>query len=263
MAIASLAMTHIRVLRSGSSGNAIFLESGGTAILIDAGLAAEAILRELAAFPDTPLPQAILLTHEHDDHARGAASLARALGVPVFANEGTIRAGGALLAGAVVERFASGRPFHIGRLAVEAFPVPHDAVEPVGFVVTGNATRVCVATDLGEATDEVQARAADADVVLIEANYDLALLGVSPYPWFLKNRILSPTGHLSNDAAAQVARHAASHRARTIALVHLSDINNLTPLARDTVQWALGRDGLSAVRIEAVRANGSSPLWVV
>ena len=263
MAIASLAMTHIRVLRSGSSGNAIFLESGGTAILIDAGLAAEAILRELAAFPDTPLPQAILLTHEHDDHARGAASLARALGVPVFANEGTIRAGGALLAGAVVERFASGRPFHVGRLAVEAFPVPHDAVEPVGFVVTGNATRVCVATDLGEATDEVQARAADADVVLIEANYDLALLGVSPYPWFLKNRILSPTGHLSNDAAAQVARHAASHRARTIALVHLSDINNLTPLARDTVQWALGRDGLSAVRIEAVRANGSSPLWVV
>ena len=263
MAIASLAMTHIRVLRSGSSGNAIFLESGGTAILIDAGLAAEAILRELAAFPDTPLPQAILLTHEHDDHARGAASLARALGVPVFANEGTIRAGGALLAGAVVERFASGRPFHVGRLAVEAFPVPHDAVEPVGFVVTGNATRVCVATDLGEATDEVQARAADADVVLIEANYDLALLGVSPYPWFLKNRILSPTGHLSNDAAAQVALHAASHRARTIALVHLSDINNLTPLARDTVQWALRRDGLSAVRIEAVRANGSSPLWVV
>ena len=263
MAIASLAMTHIRVLRSGSSGNAIFLESGGTAILIDAGLAAEAILRELAAFPDTPLPQAILLTHEHDDHARGAASLARALGVPVFANEGTIRAGGALLAGAAVERFATGRPFHVGRLAVEAFPVPHDAVEPVGFVVTGNATRVCVATDLGEATDEVQARAADADVVLIEANYDLALLGVSPYPWFLKNRILSPTGHLSNDAAAQVARHAASHRARTIALVHLSDINNLTPLARDTVQWALRRDGLSAVRIEAVRANGSSPLWVV
>ena len=263
MAIASLAMTHIRVLRSGSSGNAIFLESGGTAILIDAGLAAEAILRELAAFPDTPLPQAILLTHEHDDHARGAASLARALGVPVFANEGTIRAGGALLAGAVVERFASGRPFHIGRLAVEAFPVPHDAVEPVGFVVTGNATRVCVATDLGEATDEVHARAADADVVLIEANYDLALLGVSPYPWFLKNRILSPTGHLSNDAAARVATHAASRRAVAIFLIHLSDINNLTPLARDTVQWALGRDGLGAVRIEAVRANGSSPRWIV
>src|SRR3970040_1478888 len=104
MAIASLAMTHIRVLRSGSSGNAIFLESGGTAVLIDAGLAAEVILRELAATPDGPSPQAILLTHEHDDHARGAAALARALGVPVFANEGTIRAAGPLLTGAGVER---------------------------------------------------------------------------------------------------------------------------------------------------------------
>jgi len=120
-----------------------------------------------------------------------------------------------------------------------------------------------VATDLGEATEEVRERAAASDAVLIEANYDLALLGVSPYPWFLKNRILSPTGHLSNDAAAQVALQAAANGARAVALVHLSDINNLTSLARDTVQWTLAREGLTAVRVEAVRANGSSPLWAV
>lgn len=254
---------NIKVLRSGSSGNAILLEWGGTAVLVDAGLAAEAILRELAAESRLPAPAAVLLTHEHEDHARGAAALARALGIPVFANAGTMQGAGAWLDGASVERFTVGQPFRVGALAVEAFPVPHDAVEPVGFVIAGNATRVCIATDLGEATEEVYARAAAADVVLIEANYDLALLGVSPYPWFLKNRILSPTGHLSNDVAARVALHAASSGARTIGLLHLSDINNLTPLARDTVQWALGRDGLGSVRIEAVRANGSSPLWAV
>src|SRR4030067_2892273 len=108
MAIASLAMTHIRVLRSGRSG---------PPFLPEAGLAGGAILRELAAFPDTPLPQAILLTHEHDDHARGAASLARALGVPVFANEGTIRAGGALLAGAAGARLGTRRSLLAGRPA--------------------------------------------------------------------------------------------------------------------------------------------------
>lgn len=251
---------NIRVLRSGSSGNAIMVAAGGTAVLVDAGLPAEVILRELAATP-LPPPAAILLTHEHDDHARGAGTLSRALNVPVFANAATLQAGTAVLNGAAVERFTTGRPFQVGALTVEAFPVPHDAVEPVGFVIAGDGVRVFFATDLGEATGEVLARAEEADVVVVEANYDLALLGVSPYPWFLKNRILSSLGHLSNDAAAQVALRAAAHRARAVALVHLSDINNLTPLARDTVTWALAREGLGNVRIEAVRPNGSSPPW--
>lgn len=252
---------NLRILRSGSSGNAIYLEAAGTAVLIDAGLAAEAMLRELSAMPQAAPLSAILLTHEHDDHARGAGALGKALEIPVFANEGTIGAGAALLNGASVERFVTGRPFRVGALTVEAFPVPHDAVEPVGFLIGGNGTRAFVATDFGEATEEILARAKAAEIVLIEANYDLALLGVSPYPWFLKNRILSPVGHLSNDAAARVAVHAASSRTGTVILVHLSDINNLTPLARDTVQWALAREGINEVRIEAVRANGSSPLW--
>ncbi|HXF82533.1 MAG TPA: MBL fold metallo-hydrolase [bacterium] len=251
----------IRVLHSGSGGNAVLVESGGSAVLIDAGVSAELLLRELGAGGHRP--QAILLTHEHDDHARGAAALARALEIPVYANEGTHRAAGPLLADAPVEGFTAGRPFRVGALAVEAFPVPHDAAAPVGFALAGNGTRLCVVTDLGEGTDEVYARAAGCDVLLVEANYDLALLGVSPYPWFLKNRILSPTGHLSNDAAARLAAHAAAAGARTIVLLHLSDINNLTSLARDTVRWTLEREGLGAVRIEAVRANAGSPLWAV
>ncbi len=253
----------LRVLRSGSGGNAFYVEAGGTAVLIDAGLPGDLIARDLETHPQAPLPRAILLTHEHDDHARGVAALARALDIPVYANEGTIAAGGPLLAGAGVERFTTAVPFHVGALAVEAFCVPHDARDPVGFVVSHNGGRLCAATDLGDTTEEFLARAAGCDVLLVEANYDLALLAAGPYPWFLKNRILSPTGHLSNDAAARAAAHAAAHRARTVVLVHLSDVNNLLALARDTVRERLGRDGLTQVRIETVRANGASPLWAL
>jgi phosphoribosyl 1,2-cyclic phosphodiesterase len=254
--------TRIRVLRSGSSGNALLVESGGTSVLVDAGLAAETLLRDLTVTA-LPAPSAILLTHEHEDHAKGAAALARSMEIPVFANEGTIRAAGEGLAGAPLERFTTGVPFRVGSVLIESFPVPHDAVEPVGFVVGRNGCRTFIATDLGEVTAEILRAAASADVLLIEANYDLALLGVSPYPWFLKNRILSATGHLSNDAAARLAVHAASRRAGAVFLIHLSDINNLTSLARDTVRWAMAAEGLEGPRIEAVRANGASPVWIV
>jgi phosphoribosyl 1,2-cyclic phosphodiesterase len=254
--------TRIRILRSGSSGNAVLVEGGGTSVLIDAGLAAETLVREMTA-ASLPVPAAILLTHEHDDHARGAAALARLMSIPIYANDGTIRAAGQGLAGAPVERFVTGVPFRIGALAIDPFPVPHDAVEPVGFVVAQNGSRTFIATDLGEVTGDVLAAAGSADAVLVEANYDLALLNVSPYPWFLKNRILSATGHLSNDGAARLAVHAAARRAAAIFLIHLSDINNLRSLARDTVQWALAAAGLEGPRIEAVRANGASPVWTV
>jgi phosphoribosyl 1,2-cyclic phosphodiesterase len=251
----------LRILRSGSSGNAIFLEADGTRLVVDVGLPAEVIARELVAISDATPITAILLTHEHDDHAKGVGALARMLSVPVLANAGTLAAAKDLLNGAATEPFATGVPVRVGRLQVEAFPVPHDAAEPVGFVVSAAGATVLIATDLGAASDELIARAREADVLIVEANYDLRLLAVSPYPWFLKNRILSPTGHLSNDAAARLVVQAASDRSQTVFLVHLSDINNLTPLARDTVQWALDREGMTAVRVQAVRPNGTSPLW--
>ena len=251
----------LRILRSGSSGNAIFLEAAGTRLIIDVGLPAEVMARELDSIPGASPITAILLTHEHDDHAKGAGALSRLLDAPVLANAGTLAAAGDLLAGVSTERFVTGVPFRIGGVQVEAFPVPHDAVEPVGFVVSANGGRTVIATDLGGVTDDILTRARDADALILEANYDLRLLSVSPYPWFLKNRILSPTGHLSNDAAARAVVEVASDRPQTVFLVHLSDINNLTPLARDTVQWALEREGIAAVRVEAVRPNGTSPLW--
>ncbi len=256
-------MFRLRVMRSGSGGNAVFVHGGNTRILVDAGVPAEVAMRDLAAVPDASPLAAILLTHEHDDHARGACALARQAGASVLATEGTLRAAGESLAGVSTGRIIPGVPTRVGDLQVEAFAVSHDAAEPVGYVISRGSHAVLIATDLGAVDEALVERARGVDALVVEANYDLRLLAVSPYPWFLKNRILSPTGHLSNDAAARLVVAAAGGRLRLACLVHLSDINNLTPLARDTARWALEREGIAGVVVEAVRPNGSGPLWEI
>ncbi|MBI3976062.1 MAG: MBL fold metallo-hydrolase [Armatimonadetes bacterium] len=255
--------TRVQVLRSGSGGNAIFVEVARTRLLIDVGLPLEGIVRLLAPLSLTPSDlSAVLLTHEHDDHARGAGSLSRAAGIPVLANERTLARAAPFLGGARTERFTTGIPFAVGEIQIDPFPVPHDAAEPVGFLLTAGGIRIVVAYDLGEASDPLRERLPSADLILLEANYDPRLLGVGTYPWFLKNRILGGMGHLSNDRAAEaVVRAARGGRAQTVLLIHLSDVNNLLPLARDTVRWALEREGIAASRVEAVRSNGAGPLW--
>jgi phosphoribosyl 1,2-cyclic phosphodiesterase len=253
----------VQVLRSGSAGNTILVEAGPTRLLIDAGLPAENIARLLASMNLTPGDlTAVLLTHEHDDHVRGSGPLSRAAGVPVLANEGTLRRAAQFLGGARTERFITGTPFKVGEVQVDPFPLPHDATEPVGFMLSAGGIRVLLAYDLGDLTEPLLERMPTADLILLEANYDPRLLGVGTYPWFLKNRIISATGHLSNDRAAEaVLRAARPGRAQTVLLIHLSDINNLLPLARDTVRWTLEREGIRAISVEAVRSNGAGPTW--
>ncbi len=246
----------VTVLASGSAGNTLLLEADGGRILVDAGLSADAIERALAASGVTAgMLDGILLTHEHDDHARGAGPLGRSPGVPVYANAATAAAGGKALAGAVVRLFDTGRPFELGPFAVTAFPVPHDAAEPVGFTIEARTRRIAVATDLGSADEMLDRHLAEADLVVLESNYDLGLLHVSAYPWFLKNRILSGRGHLSNDDAARALARTVGRR-RTICLAHLSEANNLAALARDVVAEALARAGNGAGPILAVPPNG-------
>jgi phosphoribosyl 1,2-cyclic phosphodiesterase len=242
------------VLASGSAGNAVWVEAAGTAVLVDAGLSGEALLRRMAEADCAARSLvAILLTHEHDDHARGAAALARTLGVPLLANEATLRALGCS-SGVPCERIPNLQPVRVGSWTVEAVPVPHDAADPVAFVLEAAGIRVAVATDLGDVGDGLVERAYGCDVVLLEANYDLRLLGVSPYPWFLKNRILGRTGHLSNDAAAAAAVRLHAGRLQRFVLLHVSEVNNLAPLARDVVAEALAREGRPA-QVQAVRPN--------
>ncbi len=252
----------VRVLRSGSAGNAILVETASIRFLIDAGLPAETILRELDDREDNGVAAtAILITHEHDDHLKGAASAARALGATVLLNEPTLRAAGSQLAGADLDVFRSDRPFRLGPLDVTPFLLPHDAAEPVGFVLALNGTRVVVACDLGEVTETLVEHARGADLVILEANYDLRLMAVSGYPWFLKSRIVSPLGHLSNDGAARAAVSVATGAPQSVHLVHLSEVNNLAPLARDVVRAALWAERIETVQVEAVRPNTSGPWW--
>jgi phosphoribosyl 1,2-cyclic phosphodiesterase len=241
------------VLASGSAGNAVWLEAGGDAVLVDAGLPGETLLRRLReAGCSLQALRAVLLTHEHDDHARGAAVLSRTLQVPVLANEGTLRACG--LDRVPCERFVNLQPFRVGRWTVEAVPVPHDAADPVAFVLQAPELRAAVVTDLGDVSEALVERARGCEVVLLEANYDLRLLGVSPYPWFLRNRILGRHGHLSNDAAAAAAVRVYEGRAQQFVLLHVSEVNNLVPLARDVVAEHLRRHGMAAT-VQVVRPN--------
>lgn len=243
----------ISVLASGSGGNAVWLEASGEAVLVDAGLSSDSLLRRAEeAGHNRGALRAVLLTHEHDDHARGAAALSRTVGVPVLGNEATLRACG--LEPARCEPFTNLRPFRVGPWSVEAVPVRHDAADPVAFVLEACGVRVVVATDLGDVGDSLLERGAGSDVVLLEANYDLRLLGVSPYPWFVKNRILSRAGHLSNDGAASAAVRLHAGRPQHFVLLHVSEVNNLAPLARDTVAGALARRGIVA-RVQVIRPN--------
>jgi len=245
------------VLASGSAGNALLLAMGATRVLVDAGLSADAIERGLSDVGVAPGElAAILLTHEHEDHARGAGPLSRAFGIPVMANAGTVQAAGAALSGAALRTFDTQRTFAVGPFAVTAFPVPHDAAEPVGFAIHAAGRQITIATDLGSAGESLDPFFAAADLVILESNYDLRLLNVSAYPWFLKNRILSPRGHLSNDDASRALARTAGRRARLVCLVHLSEVNNLAPLARDTALEAIAQVGGRAGRVVAVRPNG-------
>ena len=253
----------VRILRSGSAGNAILLEAAGTRLLIDAGIPLDVIARELAPLDlEASDLSAVLLTHEHDDHARSAGALSRAAGIPVLANERTLQQAANFLGAAATERFTTGTAFQVGPFTVEPFLIPHDAVEPVGFTLRVDGLQVVVAYDLGDVDGALRERLPAADVILLEANYDPRLLGVSGYPWFLKNRILSSTGHLSNESAAGAAVWAArGGKAQTMYLLHLSEVNNLPPLARDVVRWALAREGVGTTRVQAVRSNAAGPLW--
>ncbi len=252
------AAPRVTILASGSAGNVILLEADSDRVLVDAGLSAEVIARALASAAVAPgMLRGILLTHEHDDHAKGAGAFARTAGIPVCANAGTAAAAGRTLAGAAVHLFETGRSFEVGALTVTAFPVPHDAAEPVGFTIETGGRRITVATDLGGADEILDGHLARADLIVLESNYDLGLLHVSGYPWFLKNRILSGRGHLSNDDAARALARTVGRR-RTVCLAHLSEANNLAALARDIAAEALAAAGDGTGTVLAIPPNGRS-----
>ena len=185
--------------------------------------------------------RAIILTHGHTDHVSGADVIARQLGLPVRANRATAaevheRLGRTLH---TLEAFKTGEPFEVGCIEVVAFPVPHNAAEPVGFVLTGDR-RLGITTDLGCATPEVESSLCDCDIVVLESNHDLGMLWNGPYDYDLKVRIASKRGHLSNSQAAAIIDRVYHRGLRHVVLAHVSDDNNQPQLPVETVRSALG-----------------------
>ncbi|MEM2839091.1 MAG: MBL fold metallo-hydrolase [Thermoplasmata archaeon] len=230
----------VAFLGSSSSGNSTLIFSEDTRVLIDAGLSAKEIERRIEFLGHSPEDvDAIVLTHEHTDHCRGAGIFARKYDVPIRANAPTIAM--SPIGNARFEEFHTQEGFSIKDLRIIAFPVPHNAAEPVCFVISDHRHSIGFATDLGRITKMLSGVLFDKDLLIIEANHDEEMLRAGPYPEFLKRSIASPTGHLSNRQTATAAAELVTDRTKGIALVHLSEENNTPEKAEHTVKSALAR----------------------
>lgn len=290
-------MVRFTVLASGSKGNSCIVsccsdgEKAGTRILVDAGLSCRELFRRMKQVGEDPGSlDAILVTHEHQDHINGLAATARKLGIPVYFTEATHRAWvrqvtpqkrityaewarqyreqkqpaeeaesleaqcatepesvAAQSSGPspdparlpAVQYFRAGESFAIGDLQISPFTIPHDAADPVGFVFTAQGVRLALATDLGYMPPNVQAQLRRCDLIMLESNHDLEMLRDGPYPWSVKQRVLSRVGHLSNDAASAFLEEVYDGAATYLILAHLSECNNLPELARLAAERAL------------------------
>jgi phosphoribosyl 1,2-cyclic phosphodiesterase len=302
-------MMRMTVLASGSKGNSTLVCSSRTRILVDAGLSCRELLKRMQMANEDPSAiDALLITHEHQDHVQGVAVLARKLGVPVYFTQATHRAWmrwmmphkrmtyaawlaqrqqdlaqrQAAEAGVVaeeeeaacggespkqedpcslpgVEYFAAGSGFSIGDIAVTPFTIPHDAADPVGFVFEADGVRMAIATDLGYIPPNVKMAIRNCDVLMLESNHDLEMLRDGPYPWSVKQRVMSRVGHLSNEAASDFLEKNYDGNASYVVLAHLSECNNLPELARVTAERAL-RDRMSLLANKLILAQQDAPL---
>jgi phosphoribosyl 1,2-cyclic phosphodiesterase len=239
----------VAVLGSGSAGNCLVVESAGRRILIDAGFSCreiEARCRRVGIAPETL--EAVVVTHEHNDHSLGADRLARRFGLSIYATEGTLKAlTWSREARPRLHAIAAGWPYEIAGFEVESFSVPHDASDPVGLVIADRAgARLGLATDLGCWNRLAAARLQGVDLLVLEANHDVEMLRRGPYPWVLKQRVASRHGHLSNAQAAEALPELVSDRLRAVVLYHLSRTNNEPALAVDAIGEALERAGSPA-----------------
>lgn len=231
-------------LASGSKGNCLVAEAGASRVLVDCGLSPRETTRRLARLGLEPADlSAILVTHEHDDHVGHAYPFAARHALPVYLTHGTRRAqedAGAEADGVELRLIEGRAPFAVGELRVEPFTVPHDAREPVQFVLGDGARRLGVLTDLGTSTAHVEAMLSGCDALVLEANHDLDLLWGGEYPKWLKERIGGPFGHLDNAASGRLLAALDRTRLRHVIAAHLSQQNNTEALARAALAAALG-----------------------
>jgi phosphoribosyl 1,2-cyclic phosphodiesterase len=230
-------------LQSGSNGNSIYVEAGGTRLLFDAGISGLQAETRLAAkgrrIRDC---HALFISHDHADHVRCAGIFQRKYGLPVYLTERTHRAARGLIGRASdVRYFSAGQQIDIGSVAVQTIPTPHDGVDPVCFVVAHDGRKLAILTDLGTPFAALFEALEEADAAYLESNYDHEMLVTGSYPEALKQRIMGSGGHLSNDESAELACRCTRGRWKWLALAHLSEENNRPELALAAHRRRLGR----------------------
>lgn len=225
-------------LGSGSRGNATLVESDSACVLIDCGFSVRETERRLARLGRSAADlSAVLVTHEHSDHCKGVAALARKYQLPVYATKGTALAAG--LQDSRWQRLQGQQSFTVADLMIEPVTVPHDAAEPCQFVLRNSGFSLGVLTDLGSITALVIERYAACDALMLECNHDTRMLATGPYPPSLKRRVGGAWGHLNNMQAASLLAQVDQQRLQHVVMSHLSAQNNTEMLARDALAETL------------------------
>jgi phosphoribosyl 1,2-cyclic phosphodiesterase len=236
------------VLASGSTGNAIFVETEDHSFLVDAGLSGkgmEALFQQIGR--DMGKLSGILVTHEHSDHIKGVGIVSRKYKLPIYANEKTWRAMEGLIGEIPTEQkfiFGMETTKSFGSLDIESFGVSHDAAEPMFYVFHQSGKKLVLITDTGYVSDRMKGIISNADVYVFESNHDVEMLRMGRYPWSIKRRILSDVGHVSNEDAALAMSECIGDNTKRIYLAHLSLDNNIKDLARMSVSQTLESKGL-------------------
>lgn len=227
-------------LASGSSGNCYMIQTESTTLLVDAGISGKKIQQGIES-TGTPAQEvaALLVTHEHTDHTKSVATLAKRFQtLPVFATQGTWDHMDCCIPTDQKKVLREGSQFQIGDLKIEPFGLSHDAAQPVGYSVSHEDRQITIVTDTGCCSEEILSQAEQADILVLEANHDVDMLRIGKYPWFLKQRVLGDQGHLSNEAAGRclVELLRRNSKNRHVYLAHLSRENNFPEMAYQTVK---------------------------
>ena len=259
----------VTILSSGSSGNCTLLETEGTRLLVDAGLGKKETLRRLATVERlVDRLDGIVISHEHGDHIGGLAQVLGQWRTTVYLTEATHSEVKRILPESShkrlnhVEHIRAGYRFTVGDIEVSPFSIPHDAIDPLGFTFRANGTKVAIVTDLGYLPELVKFHLREADCLMLESNHDLEMLKVGPYPWHIKQRVMSRTGHLSNHTVSEFLADSEGFdaHARYVVLAHLSENNNNPDVARISAEEALGRRSGSAPFLgQLIVASQSTP----
>jgi phosphoribosyl 1,2-cyclic phosphodiesterase len=246
------------VLASGSAGNAAFLSTSKTRVLIDAGLSVRELTRRLAEIGEKPEDlDAVLITHEHSDHISGLPRLVRSRAkqkkpIAVFISRLTAPMIDWEVTGSAeqaepppVEHFQAGSNWTVGDVNVQSFGIPHDAEDPVGFCLEAEGVRVGIATDLGYVPDSIKYHLRGVHFLLFESNHAIEMLKVGPYPWSVKQRVMSRKGHLSNDTTCDYIENDLDTGVQALILGHLSEQNNHPVIVRQGAEYSLLRRGIT------------------